>query len=112
MKILPEECTLCNPLKSHPIRIIILLISYIDMPTGYMDKELFVKWLQEIFIKHCGRPKPVLLLMDNHISHVGADAIDLAKKHEVGQWIKLDMCRTEIKSKFISCSAYSISYML
>lgn len=35
----------------------------------YMNSELFVKWLQDLFISNCGRTRPVLLIMENLASH-------------------------------------------
>ena len=57
--------------------------NYIAFHVGYMDKGLFVQWFKEILLKNGGRQRPVLLLMDNHVSHVGAEVIDLAKANQV-----------------------------
>ena len=57
--------------------------NYIAFHVGYMDKVLFVQWFKEIFLKNCGRLRPVILLMDNHVSHVGEEVIDLAKASQV-----------------------------
>lgn len=53
-------------------------------PSGWVNKDVFLKWF-EFFIKHA-RPSaeyPVLLLMDNHESHISLDIIKMAKKHNV-----------------------------
>ena len=60
------------------------LVKYFNVYSkGYMDRELFVQWFRGIFLKNCGRQKPVLLLMDNHVSHISAEVIDLAKTNQV-----------------------------
>lgn len=49
-------------------------------PSGWMTQEIFLQWLQH-FVKHtkCSNESPVLLLLDNHTSHVSISAIDAAK---------------------------------
>ncbi|XP_063234886.1 tigger transposable element-derived protein 6-like [Bacillus rossius redtenbacheri] len=50
-------------------------------PSGWSNETIFVQFMQH-FVKHV-RPSveiPVLLLMDNHESHVNIPAIDLAKQ--------------------------------
>lgn len=53
-------------------------------PSGWMNKELFKKWLEH-FTKHsrCSKEKPVLLLMDNHCSHVSIEVIEYAKQNGI-----------------------------
>ena len=53
-------------------------------PSGWMSSELFVKWLHH-FICHtkATKEKPVLLIMDNHDSHISIQEIDLAKENGV-----------------------------
>lgn len=53
-------------------------------PSGWISSDLFITWLKH-FIDHT-RPcteKPVLLLMDNHDSHLSIEAISLAKENGV-----------------------------
>lgn len=50
---------------------------------GYMDSDLFVQWLEESFIPHCGRARPVLLIMDNLGAHMTPRAIDVAKANGI-----------------------------
>lgn len=49
--------------------------------SGWMTQEVFLQWLEH-FSKHtkCSLEHPVLLLMDNHTSHVSIAAIESAKK--------------------------------
>lgn len=49
----------------------------------YMNSELFVKWLQDLFIPNCGRTRPVLLIMDNLASHLTPDRIDVVQENQV-----------------------------
>jgi len=49
-------------------------------PSGWISSGLFIKWLNH-FIKHTrvSKERPVLLLMDNHESHI---SIELAKEND------------------------------
>ena len=49
-----------------------------------MDKELFLEWFQKLFLPNCGRERPVMLLLDNHDSHLSSTVIDIARENEVG----------------------------
>ena len=52
--------------------------------SGWTSTEIFIKWLNH-FIENtrASKEKPVLLLMDNHDSHVSIEAIQLAKNNGV-----------------------------
>ena len=50
---------------------------------GYMDKHLFTEWFKRIFLRNCGSERPVLLLLDNHDSHLSYEVLDLAMKNQV-----------------------------
>ena len=53
--------------------------------SGFMDGELFLKWLKTLFVLHT-KPtadKPVLLLVDGHSSHCTFDVIEAARDHHV-----------------------------
>ena len=56
---------------------------YITCCLGYMDRDLFKSWFSRILIPFCGNKRPVLLLMDNHDSHVSYDIMNLAKDNQV-----------------------------
>ena len=49
-------------------------------PSGWSNEKIFVEFLNH-FITHVkpSQERPVLLLLDNHDSHVNIPAIDLAK---------------------------------
>ncbi|MES9880234.1 MAG: hypothetical protein ABW185_05060 [Sedimenticola sp.] len=51
--------------------------------SGYMDGELFQSWLFKIFIPNCGRERPVVLILDNHDSHVTLPLVETAKENNV-----------------------------
>ena len=50
---------------------------------GYMDRELFTVWFKRIFVPNCGRKRPVVLVMDNHSSHISIPVIELARKESI-----------------------------
>lgn len=51
---------------------------------GYMNTPTFIKWLEH-FIKHTNPTpeNPVLLILDNHVSHKSLEAVTLAKSKHV-----------------------------
>jgi hypothetical protein len=52
--------------------------------SGWMTAQTFVKYLQH-FVKHskCSLLQPVVLLMDNHDSHISLESLDFCKKNGV-----------------------------
>lgn len=56
---------------------------YGSSETGYMDTELFKLWLKYIFIPHCGSRRPVLLVLDNHDTHISLKIIEMAKENTI-----------------------------
>lgn len=58
---------------------------YGKQESGFMDCDLFFSWFQQLFLPHA-RPtaeRPVLLLLDGHISHCSPQVIELARKNNV-----------------------------
>ena len=53
-------------------------------PSGWINEDLFVEYLQH-FIKHtrCSIEKKVLVILDNHETHISLAAVDLAKANGV-----------------------------
>lgn len=53
-------------------------------PSGWISKDVFLKYLQH-FVLHASptKEKPVLIIMDNHDSHISLVAVDYAKKNNV-----------------------------
>ena len=73
-----------NIIKPVNVVIFMMLMSIIKhFTTGYMDKQLFKQWFEKIFLKHCGRDRPIVLLLDNHYSHLSYDVLDMAMQNEV-----------------------------
>ena len=52
-------------------------------PQGWIDQELFVKWLEKLFIENIPKTRPVLLLLDGHSSHFTPEAIKVAAESEI-----------------------------
>lgn len=53
-------------------------------PSGWMTGEIFIQWMKH-FIQHshCTTEHPVLLLMDNHESHITMSSLTLAKENGI-----------------------------
>ncbi|XP_076092433.1 uncharacterized protein LOC143063887 isoform X2 [Mytilus galloprovincialis] len=56
---------------------------YGSSESGYMDTELFENWFDKVFIPFCGTRRPVLLIFDNHDSHISIDLIEKAKANNI-----------------------------
>ena len=56
---------------------------YGKSPNGYMDGELFLKWLEKIFIPQTSHVRPTLLIYDGHSSHITINVIDLARENQI-----------------------------
>jgi len=53
-------------------------------PNGWINSQLFVDWLQNLFLVETATiPKPILLIMDNLSSHISIEAIELAQKNQI-----------------------------
>ena len=42
----------------------------------WIDKDLYLRWVNEVFLKQIPEERPVLLLVDGHKAHVTQDAIE------------------------------------
>ena len=51
--------------------------------SGYMDTDLFVTWFKDVFIPSCGASRPVMLIMDNHDSHISIELIRTAMQNNI-----------------------------
>ena len=51
--------------------------------SGYVDSELFIKWMEKIFLKFAVPERPIILFIDGHKSHVTLDVIDMARNNDV-----------------------------
>ncbi len=54
-----------------------------ESDSGYMDSRLFALWFEQVFVKHCGAERPVVLILDNHESHLSATLLDSAKTNNI-----------------------------
>lgn len=52
-------------------------------PKGWVDAELFERWLNDHFLKHAVGARPLFLLLDGHSSHYQPDLIRRAKEHDI-----------------------------
>ena len=53
-------------------------------PNSYMDSELFKKWVEKQFLPQTHHlPRPLLLILDGHGSHMNIDMIDLLVENDV-----------------------------
>ena len=48
---------------------------------GYITSDIFVEWFERGFLTHCCRERPVILIMDNHSSHLSHRLIKLAQEN-------------------------------
>jgi len=48
-----------------------------------MNSDLFFKWFRDTFIPHSGSARPVLLVLDNHESHISIEVIQLARANRI-----------------------------
>lgn len=47
--------------------------------SGWMNTELFFKWLKEHFIKRTAATRPIVLLIDGHSSHIDVNISKLCR---------------------------------
>jgi hypothetical protein len=57
--------------------------SFSTTKSGYINSEIFLSWFRDCFVKQCGRSRPILVVMDNHSTHLNTDVIDLANKEQI-----------------------------
>lgn len=51
--------------------------------SGFINKHLFLNWFKDHFSRGCGRARPVLVVMDNHVSHLSKEVIDFAQSDNI-----------------------------
>ena len=59
------------------------MLEHILFHLGYIDSDLFIQWLTKAFVPNIGAERPVLLLVDNHSSHLGPDVIKVAEDNGI-----------------------------
>ena len=56
---------------------------YAKSDSGWLDSELFLAWLKKIFVKFCVPQRPIMLLVDGHVSHITIEAIDFCQANNI-----------------------------
>ncbi|XP_066285258.1 uncharacterized protein [Branchiostoma lanceolatum] len=51
---------------------------YATSESGYIDKEIYLHWLKKCFHKYASQERPVLLIQDQHSTHINAEVIEFA----------------------------------
>lgn len=51
-------------------------VIYTVQKSDWIDKDLYLRWLNVVFLKQIPKERPVLLLVDGHKAHVTQDAIE------------------------------------
>jgi len=51
--------------------------------SGWIDKDLYLKWFTELFLKQIPQERPVLLLVDGHKAHVTQEVIEAATRNRI-----------------------------
>ena len=59
------------------------MLSMGKVSLGNVDSELFIKWMEKIFLKFAVPERPIILFIDGHKSHVTLDVIDMARNNDV-----------------------------
>ena len=57
--------------------------SFVCTDSGYINSAIFLSWFQDCFAKQIGRSRPVVVIMDNHTSHLSTELIDYAKSENI-----------------------------
>ncbi len=56
---------------------------YARSESGWIDTELFLAWLKNIFLKFVVTERPVILLTDGHKTYINIDVIDICRENDV-----------------------------
>ena len=83
---------LCDQLlssnKEHTVMIIVIVITLLGAlyglsDKGWIDAGLFHGWLMQHFVKYATSERPILLLLDGHLSHYQPDIVRYARDHGI-----------------------------
>ena len=55
----------------------------IDILPGYSNRDIFLKFLQEVVVKHATKKRPLVIIVDNHESHYSIKIIIFCQKEQV-----------------------------
>ncbi|XP_035696853.1 tigger transposable element-derived protein 2-like [Branchiostoma floridae] len=56
---------------------------YASSESGYINKELFEQWYFKIFLPHCHKERPILLVLDQHGSHLSLKVLMSAMEEKI-----------------------------
>ena len=56
---------------------------YAKSESGWVDSELFLSWMNKVFLPHAAAQRPLLLIIDGHKSHMTLDLVDVARANDV-----------------------------
>ena len=56
---------------------------YARSESGWINTELFLAWLKNIFLKFVVVECPVILLTDGHKTHINIDVIDVCREKKI-----------------------------
>ena len=51
--------------------------------SAFIDGNLFSIWFYELFLKHLGRKRPILLIIDASLTHFQPDVVETAVKEDI-----------------------------
>ena len=57
--------------------------SFVSTDSCYINSAIFLSWFQDCFVKQIGRSRPVVVIMDNHTSHLSTELIHYAKSENI-----------------------------
>ncbi|XP_033749226.1 tigger transposable element-derived protein 1-like [Pecten maximus] len=57
--------------------------SFETTESGYINNTIFSAWFNNQFVRQCGRARPVLVIMDNHSSHITKQVVDTARENNI-----------------------------
>ena len=58
---------------------------FVHSDTGWINANLFLEWFK-FFINNIPRTRPVVLIQDNHSSHVSIELVELARENNIHLW--------------------------
>ncbi|XP_066267463.1 putative uncharacterized protein DDB_G0271982 [Branchiostoma lanceolatum] len=56
---------------------------YAHSASGFINRELFQEWFFKIFVPHCHQSRPILLLLDQHTSHLSLNVLEAALAQDI-----------------------------
>ncbi|KAI8488705.1 hypothetical protein Bbelb_334880 [Branchiostoma belcheri] len=51
--------------------------------SGFINKELFEEWFFKVFLVHCHKERPILLILDQHSSHLSLKVLKTAMEQNI-----------------------------